>query len=55
MLKDIILKNRSYRRFDGTSTIDIETLRELVELARLSPSGANLQPLKYILVNDARG
>jgi nitroreductase len=55
MLKDLILKNRSYRRFDGTSSIDVETLRELVDLARLSPSGANLQPLKYILVNDAHG
>jgi nitroreductase len=52
MLKDLILKNRSYRRFDETSAIDVKTLRELVDLARLSPSGANLQPLKYLLVND---
>ncbi len=55
MLKDLILKNRSYRRFDGTFRVDIETLRELVDLARLSPSGGNLQPLKYILVNDTHG
>jgi len=52
MLKDLILKNRSYRRFNQEETIELETLKELVDLARLSGSGANLQPLKYILSND---
>jgi len=55
MLRDLILKNRSYRRFDGATRLDTAALRELVDLARLSPSGGNLQPLKYILVNDAHG
>lgn len=55
MLRDLILKNRSYRRFDGASRIDAAVLRELVDLARLSPSGGNLQPLKYMLVSDADG
>jgi nitroreductase len=49
MLKDLILKNRSYRRFYEEVPVEIETLRELVDLARLSASSANLQPLKYIL------
>ncbi len=49
MLKDLILKNRSYRRFYQEEAVEVETLRELVDLARLSASGANLQPLKYIL------
>lgn len=49
MLKEIILKNRSYRRFHEDETISSDTLKELIELARLSPSGANLQPLKYII------
>lgn len=53
MLKDLILKNRSYRRFDGTVPVDMETLLALVDLARLSPSGANRQPLKFLPVNDA--
>lgn len=52
MLKDLVCKSRSYRRFYQEERIDMETLRELVELARLSPSGANLQPLKYILSNE---
>lgn len=49
MLRDLILKNRSYRRFYQEVTIKLETLRELVDLARLCASASNLQPLKYIL------
>ena len=49
MLRELIEKNRSYRRFDERFKVSLETLRELVELARLSASGGNLQPLKYIL------
>lgn len=49
MLKEIIRKSRSYRRFYEEHVIDEATLRELIDLARLSPSGSNLQPLKYIL------
>jgi nitroreductase len=52
MLKDLIRKNRSYRRFDQTHAIDTTILKELVNLARLSASGSNLQPLKYILCSD---
>lgn len=52
MLKDLVLKNRSYRRFQENVSIDIEVLKELIELARLSPSGANRQPLKYLLSCD---
>jgi nitroreductase len=49
MIKDLIAKNRSYRRFFQDYDIAIETLKELVDLARLSASGGNQQPLKYIL------
>lgn len=49
MIRDLILKNRSYRRFYQEVDIKLETLRELVELARLSASAGNMQPLKYIL------
>ncbi len=49
MLKDLILKNRSYRRFHERESIDLAILKELVELARLSASAGNLQPLKFLL------
>ncbi|MBN2373442.1 nitroreductase family protein [bacterium] len=51
MLSDLILKNRSYRRFDEKFIIENKTLLSLIELARFSPSAANLQPLKYLLCN----
>ncbi len=52
MLKDLVAKNRSYRRFDESVSIPKETLIELVELARFCPSGANLQPLRFALVSE---
>jgi len=52
MIKDLILKNRSYRRFFQEHAIPFDFLKELVSLARMSPSGRNLQPLKYWLSCD---
>jgi len=52
MLKDLVFRNRSYRRFHEHVPVIMETLRELVDLARLSGSGANKQPLKYMLSSD---
>jgi len=49
MLKALIRTNRSYRRFHQDVAIDTQTLRELIELARLTPSAGNKQPLKYVL------
>ncbi|MFO8091055.1 MAG: nitroreductase family protein [Desulfatiglandaceae bacterium] len=49
MLKDLIYKNRSYRRFYQDEKVSIETLKEFVDLARHCANGANLQSLKYIL------
>jgi len=48
--RDLVLKNRSYRRFNKSHRIALAVLRELVDLAHFSPSGRNVQPLKYILV-----
>jgi len=53
-LRELVLQNRSYRRFSQEVPVDIETLKQLVDLARLSGSGANLQPLKYMLCNEAK-
>lgn len=52
MIRDLIIKNRSRRRFYQDTAIELETLRELVDLARLSASAGNRQVLKYILSND---
>jgi nitroreductase len=49
MIRDLVLKNRSYRRFHQEVPIERETLREMVDLARCSASAANRQPLKYIV------
>jgi len=50
-LKDLVYKTRSYRRFDESHHIDLKTIEELVDLARMSASAANRQPLKYLLYN----
>jgi nitroreductase len=50
-LKELITRTRSYRRFDESHYIDIKILENLVELARLSASAANRQPLRYLLLN----
>ena len=50
--RDLVIKNRSYRRFDESHTISRETLVELVSLARCTASAANRQPLKYILSSE---
>jgi nitroreductase len=52
MIEDLIKSNRSCRRFLQNEAVPVETLRWLVNLARLSASAANLQPLKYILSNE---
>jgi nitroreductase len=50
--RDLVLQNRSYRRFHQDRPVALETLRELVDLARLTPSASNRQPLRYILSVD---
>lgn len=52
MLAEIVRRTRTYRRFRQEENIAPETLRELVELARLSASGGNVQPLKFLLSCD---
>jgi len=54
MIKELVTRNRSYRRFYEDVPIPLETLRELVDLARLSASAANIQPLKYVLSCDRK-
>ena len=53
MIKDLITKNRSYRRFDNSRKVTLNELEKLIELARLSGSAANRQALRFYLVNTA--
>lgn len=54
MIKELVKKSRSYRRF-YEEYIPYEILKELVEIARYVPSTVNSQPLKFRLVNDKEG
>lgn len=49
MIENLVRKNRSRRRFFQNEQVSLETLKGLVNLARLSASAGNLQPLKYVL------
>ena len=50
MLKELVLKNRTYRRFFEEEIVSEDILRELVDLARTVPSTANSQALKFAFV-----
>ncbi len=53
MIKELIRKNRSYRRFYENVSIDITDLLDMIDNARLSASARNAQTLKYIISNEA--
>ncbi|HKM92342.1 MAG TPA: nitroreductase family protein [Prolixibacteraceae bacterium] len=53
MIRDLIIKNRSYRRFHQNEVITKEQLFRWIDLARLSASGRNAQPIKYIVAYQA--
>lgn len=53
MLYELLEKSRSYRGFDESRRITREELERMVACARLAPSAANIQPLKYYLAEDA--
>lgn len=50
-LKELVVKCRTFRRFEESFTVSLQQLESLVDLARLSPTGGNRQPLKYLLYN----
>jgi len=52
VLKDVVLRCRSYRRFAGDHIIDEDTMLDMIDHARLTASAANRQPLKYIFSVD---
>ncbi|MDP8241300.1 MAG: nitroreductase family protein [Candidatus Hatepunaea meridiana] len=50
----LVAQTRSVRRFKANEVVTTDILRNLVNLARITPSSRNLQPLKYILVNSQK-
>lgn len=52
MIRELVVRNRSYRRFYQETGVELDTLKEFVDLARSSASGGNRQALKYILCRD---
>jgi nitroreductase len=48
---DVIRERRTIRRFERRP-VERELLASLVDLARLGPAAANLQPLEYIVVDE---
>lgn len=52
MLKELVLKNRSYRGYDQSARIAHKDLISLIDHARLMPAMRNTQPLKYFLASD---
>ncbi|MBO5009962.1 MAG: nitroreductase family protein [Clostridia bacterium] len=52
MIVDLLKKNRSYRRFDTTRDISRELLLSFVESVRYTASGANLQRLRFTVINE---
>jgi nitroreductase len=52
MIKDLVKKNRSYRRFYEEKKITKDELLDMIDTARLTASGANKQPIRYIISCD---
>lgn len=50
MLKELVIKNRSYRGFDESYWFTKEQLEGYVNLTRYTASSVNVQPLKYKIV-----
>lgn len=53
MIYEKIVERRTVRKYTKGS-VPKDVLEKCVDAARLSPSGMNRQPLKYIIVNDEK-
>lgn len=53
-LKELILKNRSFRRFNNSRRITESELCSLVDNATRVASAANLQNIRFVLSNEKR-
>ena len=51
-LKTLIQDSRTTRRFKKDAIVNFEDLKEILDLARITSSAKNMQPIKYILVTN---
>lgn len=47
-MKELLLKNRTYRKFDQEKPVTKEQMDELLEALRFVPQGGNMQKMKFI-------
>ncbi len=52
MLRDLVLKNRSYRAYNEERRVSKEEIFEMIDDARVTGSAANRQPLKYYISTE---
>jgi nitroreductase len=52
-IKAIITKRRSIRKYQAKKVSDV-LIKELINAARLAPSGNNAQPARYFIVQDEK-
>jgi nitroreductase len=51
-LSEIIRERHSVRKYDSTYKISKEELEEMLKVATLAPSSSNLQPWRFIVIED---
>ena len=51
-LSDVIRERHSVRKYDSTYQISKEEIEEMLNEAILAPSSSNLQPWKFIVIQD---
>ena len=53
-LEKLVQKNRSYRRYDESFKVEKTQILSWIDLARLTPSARNSQPLKFFVSTDEK-
>lgn len=49
---DVIQDRRSVRYYDSEVKISQEEMKDILRLATLAPSGANLQPWRFLVIDS---
>lgn len=53
LFADVVRNRHSVRKYDANWTISKEEMTELLQEATLAPSGGNLQPWRFLVIDDA--